>query len=105
MNLVRLWHMTGSDDWYKKAEATFSSCKGPIISTHHPAHHPPSSPAPLQLIVCPAKDAPLMVPQMLCSLDFSRATAKQIVIAGDPNVLRRPLTCSTFFFAGTLCLR
>lgn len=61
MNLVRLWHMTGSDDWYKKAEATFSSCKGPIIN------------------------APLMVPQMLCSLDFSRATAKQIVIAGDPN--------------------
>ncbi|ELR14077.1 Hypothetical protein ACA1_367000 [Acanthamoeba castellanii str. Neff] len=72
MNLVRLWHMTGSDDWYKKAEATFSSCKGPIIT-------------PLRLTVCPAKDAPLMVPQMLCSLDFSRATAKQIVIAGDPN--------------------
>jgi hypothetical protein len=34
MNLLRLWHMTGSDDWHNKAQATFSSCKGPIISMH-----------------------------------------------------------------------
>jgi hypothetical protein len=103
MNLVRLWHMTGSDDWHKKAEATFSSCKGPIISTQHP--HPLSSPATRQLIVCP-KDAPLMVPQMLCSLDFSRATAKQIVIAGDPNVPRPPTFSLFFLVTGTtLCLR
>jgi hypothetical protein len=33
-----------------------------------------------------ATDAPLMVPQMLCSLDFSRAKTKQIVIAGNPEV-------------------
>ncbi len=61
MNLIRLAHITGRDDWQKKADRLFAAF-GPKFTAH-----------------------PESLPAMASALDFALSPARHILIAGDPN--------------------
>jgi uncharacterized protein YyaL (SSP411 family) len=61
MNLLRLWHITGREDWKEKAGKTLALFGGTM------AAHPESLPA------------------LASALDFALAPARHILIAGNPD--------------------
>ncbi|MCZ6750931.1 MAG: thioredoxin domain-containing protein [Acidobacteria bacterium] len=61
MNLLRLWQMTGREQWKEQAGKTFA-----VFSRR-------------------LQDAPQALPQLVAALDFSLSKPKQIVIAGQPG--------------------
>ena len=58
MNLLRLWQMTGREQWKEAAEKTFA------------------------VFARRLQDSPQALPQLVAALDFSFSKPKQIIIAG-----------------------
>jgi uncharacterized protein YyaL (SSP411 family) len=61
MNLLRLWQMTGRDEWKTRADKTFSAFSNRI------------------------QESPEVLPQLVAALHFSLSKPKHIIIAGGPN--------------------
>lgn len=61
MNLVRLWQMTGREEWKERADKTFAAFSNRL------------------------QDSPEVLPQLMAALDFSLSKPKQIIIAGRAN--------------------
>lgn len=61
LNLLRLWHMTGNDEFRKKADQTIQAFAGIL------------------------QRQPVVMPHMICAYEFSISKVKEIVLAGGKN--------------------